>query len=162
NTYAAAIHLVFEPDDGRTAVVPSQPGVRSAAAHDLVGEERVEVLDGIDLGRGGSGPGKAQRREASFHDAENEASLLAQAGRRDVAAAHDEVVVVELAFRCFAAACYDEAAAITRVRLGIGKRVERRLRGRIQSGADVAARDRVHFSVVDAPVLQLRSVDLVE
>src|SRR5258708_31519027 len=43
STDGAAIHLEFELLHRWPRVVPGQPGVRRAPAHDLVGEERIAV-----------------------------------------------------------------------------------------------------------------------
>src|SRR6202030_842960 len=62
-----AIHLVFEPLHGRPGIRPRQPGMGGAAAHDLVGEKRIEGVDRVDLSGGGVGPTQTERRQAAFH-----------------------------------------------------------------------------------------------
>src|SRR5262249_40313784 len=73
----AAIHLEFELSHRRPRVVPGQPGARRAAAHDLVGEERIEVAHGVDLRRRGVRPAETEPRQPALHLAENVAPLLA-------------------------------------------------------------------------------------
>src|SRR5262249_41951682 len=53
---AAAIHLVFEAAHRRAAQVPRQPGASGAAAGNLVGKERIEIVHGVDLARRGIAP----------------------------------------------------------------------------------------------------------
>ena len=90
-------------------------------------EKGMEVVDSIDLGRGGVGPGEPERGESRLHRGQNEARFLAQAVRGDITAANDEVAVVRLAFRRFAAARDDEASIFSAVNVRVAKSVERRL-----------------------------------
>src|SRR5438105_952980 len=73
----AAIHLEFEFLHRRPRVVPGQPGARRAAAHDLVGEKRIEVAHGVDLRRRGVRPAETEYRKAALHLAEDVGRLLA-------------------------------------------------------------------------------------
>src|ERR1700674_5637198 len=102
--HAAAIHLVFQPDDRRPGEMPGQAGPRRSAPNDLLGQERIKVVNGIDLGCRGVMPGKAERGQPPLHLAEHEARLLAQALRADVAPRDDVVEIILVAFRHFAAA----------------------------------------------------------
>src|SRR4051794_9524552 len=81
--HAAAVHLVFQLDDWRPGEMPSQAGPRRSAPNDLLGKKRIEIVDGIDLGRGGVMPAKAERRKPPLHLGEHEPGLLAQAFRAD-------------------------------------------------------------------------------
>src|SRR5262245_20909673 len=76
-TDGTAIHLEFELLHRRPRIVPGQPGTRRAAAHDLVGEKRIEVAHGVDLRRRGVGPAKTEYRKAPLHLAHDVARLLA-------------------------------------------------------------------------------------
>src|SRR5262249_18515221 len=76
-TDGAAIHLEFELLHRRPRIVPGQSGTRRAAAHDLVGEKRIEVAHGVDLRRRGVGPAETEYRKAPLHLPEDVARLLA-------------------------------------------------------------------------------------
>src|SRR5262252_3502088 len=76
-TDRAAIHLEFELAHRRPRVVPGQAGARRAAAHDLVGEERIEVAHGVDLRRRGVRPAETERRQPALHLAQDVGRLLA-------------------------------------------------------------------------------------
>src|SRR5438105_2751208 len=81
----ANIHLVVEADHGRTAEVPAQAMLGGAAANDLVREERMLRIDGIDLRRGHLAPGEAEQAHPPLHLAQHGARLLAHAVRRGIA-----------------------------------------------------------------------------
>src|SRR6266699_4808418 len=154
--HAAAIHLIFQLDDRRPGEMPSQAGPRRPASHDLLGQERVKVMNGIDLGCRGVMPAKAERGQPPLHLAEHEARFLAQALRADVAARDDAVEIIVVAFRHFPAPGDDErrrrVGGYCREREG----VERGLRRRIDLRADVAARHRVDL-VLDRKSTRLNS-----
>src|SRR5258708_34890236 len=51
-----AIHLVLDVDDRRPVEMPSEPVPGSASAHDLLRQEGMDVMDGVELDRGGVPP----------------------------------------------------------------------------------------------------------
>src|SRR6185312_10406339 len=146
---AADIHLVIEALHRRAGVVPDQTALRRAAADDLAGEERVDVVDRIDLRRGDIRPAKAERTHAPLHLAEHKARLLAHALGRLVAEPDDALGVAGAALARLAAAGADKArfcvawARIAVARHRIAEGVERRRGGRVDLGADIRARHRV-------------------
>src|SRR5262245_50297582 len=160
--HAAAIHLVFELDDRWPGEMPGQAGPRGTPPNDLVGEERVEIMNRIDLGRGRVMPGKTERRQSPLHLAEHEPRLFAQAVRADIAARDDVVEIILVALLHFAAAGDDEGGRRIGGRRGVGESVERWLRGRIDLRTHVAARDRIDFVLEQAPLGERADIDLVE
>src|SRR5437867_7206536 len=107
--HAAAVHFIFQLDERRAREVPCQAGPRRAAPNDLLGEKRVEIVNGINLGRRGVMPGETERGKPALHFAEHETRLLAQALRADVAAGDDVIEIIVVPFRHFAAPGDDEA-----------------------------------------------------
>src|SRR5262245_34210840 len=91
---AAAVHLVFQVHHRRAVIVPHQPGTRRAALDDLAGEERVDIVNRIELGGGGILPAEAERTHAPLHLAQHEARLFEDARGRDVAAPDDVIPVI--------------------------------------------------------------------
>src|SRR5262249_8893882 len=132
------------------------------AEQDLVGEEGVEVVHGIDLGRRGIGPAEAERGEPALHLAEHVARLLAHGVGRGFTVPHGAFAVSCAALPRLAAARDHEARRGVAGGDGEGERVERGLSRRVDLGAHVAARDRIHLSVEQAPLLQRDHVDFVE
>src|SRR6266436_9309016 len=67
---AAYIHLEIEALHRRAREMPGQTARGGCAADDLVGEERMDVKDRIDLGRGHVRPAEAERRHAQLYRSE--------------------------------------------------------------------------------------------
>src|SRR4051812_10077726 len=89
DTDAATVHFIFQADHGRTIVMPGHAGTCRAAPDHLVGEKRMNVVDGVELGRGGVLPAETKRAHAALHLAKNEARLFSNASRRDIAEPDD-------------------------------------------------------------------------
>src|ERR1700757_5037938 len=70
---AADIDLDVEAPDRRPRVMPGETVCGRAAPHELVGEGRVDVEDGVELGRGDVGPRAAECRHPPLHGAEHKA-----------------------------------------------------------------------------------------
>ena len=74
------------PCTWRAREMPSQTARHGCPADELVGQERMDIEDGINLGRGHIRPAAAERRDAPLHRPEHEARfLLWQTVRRDTA-----------------------------------------------------------------------------
>src|SRR5947207_9321064 len=83
----AAIHLIVEADDRRSAEVPADAVLGGAATDDLVRQERVEGMDRIDLRGGRLAPREAEHTHSTIHLAEHSPRLVAHPIRRRVARA---------------------------------------------------------------------------
>jgi hypothetical protein len=77
---AAYIHLEIEALHRRAREMPGQTARGGCAADDLVGEERMDVKDRIDLGRGHVRPAEAERRHAQLYRSEASNPQSAKAG----------------------------------------------------------------------------------
>jgi hypothetical protein len=64
---AAYIHLEIEALHRRAREMPGQTARGGSAADNLVGQERMDVEDRINLGRGHVRPAEAERRHAQLH-----------------------------------------------------------------------------------------------
>ena len=106
--HAAAIHLVFEIDYRRPGKMPGQARTRGPAAHQFAGHDRVEVMHGIGLHRGGVLPAEPECTKAAFHRSDREPDFFLQAVRAEVAVAHDALGIAPAAFPQFGAAGDDE------------------------------------------------------
>jgi hypothetical protein len=73
---APAIHLEFEAADGRSIKVPRKARACGTAPHNLLGEERVEVVNGIGLRRRRIRPTETEERHAPLHFDQHEARFL--------------------------------------------------------------------------------------
>ena len=122
----------------------------------------MDVVHGIDLGRGGFLPGEAKCRHAALHLAEHETGLFANAGRGHVPQPHDMIAIIAAALRRFAAAGDDERRFLAWSGFGVAEGVERRLGRWLDRRADIAARHRIGLAVEYLPALQGADVDLVE
>jgi signal transduction histidine kinase len=162
--HAAAVHLVLEALHGRTAEVPGEARMRGAAAHDLVGQERIKIVHRIGLGGRGGGPILPEKLEAPLHLGEHEDRFLAHGVGAGLAPAHRALAVERAALTRFAAACHHEGRRLVLACHGEREGMEARLGGRADLGADVAARDRIGLAggVVDAPGGERLAVGLVE
>jgi hypothetical protein len=99
----ATIHFEIEINHGRPAKAPGQPAVGSPPANDLIGEERIEVVDRVDLGRGRISPVCAKCAKAALHLTENESSLLPKPFSTDVTAPYTALLIAALPFGGLAA-----------------------------------------------------------
>src|SRR5690606_19628458 len=141
---------------------PGEAVAQHAAASELLGEEGMNVVHRVELRARRVLPAGPEGAHAPLHLVEHPARLFAQPLRAHVAAADDVVAVVALALGNFGAARDYEGARGARAGHGIRERIEARLGGRIDRRADVAARDRVHLAVEDAPLLEHPHVLAVE
>src|SRR5215472_5488059 len=82
----AHIHLEIETVYRRAREMPGQAARARPAADDLVGQERMDVEDRINLGRGHVRPAEAERRHPLLHRPEHETCFLAHRLRRLVTA----------------------------------------------------------------------------
>jgi hypothetical protein len=64
------VHFVLDTDNRRAIEVPGEPVARGDASDDLVGEEWVDVMHGVELHRGGVAPRGVERRHAPLRLAE--------------------------------------------------------------------------------------------
>src|SRR5262249_53994327 len=106
--HAAAVHLVFETLHGRSTEVPSEASSRGAAAHNLLPEEGVEVVHGVDLGGRRVRPGAAELPQATLHLGQHEDCLLAHRFWAGLAVANGAFAVAGPAFSGFTTAGDDE------------------------------------------------------
>src|SRR5262249_59935272 len=107
--------------------MPGQTARHGSPADELVGQERMDFEDSINLGRGHISPAEAERRHALLHRPEYEARFLAHRLGRLVAAPKDTPFIAGAALARFAASGSDKAprrAAFARHRIAEG--VERR------------------------------------
>ena len=74
---AAYINLEIEALHRRAREMPGQTARHCSPADELVGQERMDFKDSINLGRGHIGPAEAERRHALLHRPEYEACFLA-------------------------------------------------------------------------------------
>src|SRR5205823_11217413 len=105
---AAYIHLENEALHRRAREMPRQTARTGSAADDLVGQERMNIEDRIDLGRGHVRPAEAERRHALLHRPEHEARFLAHRLRRLVAAPNNAPFIAGTALARFAASGGDK------------------------------------------------------
>ena len=134
----AYIHLKIETLHRWASEVPGQAAWGGSAADDLIGQERMDVENRVDLGRGNLRPTEAERRHPQLHRPEHEARFLAHRLRRLVAAPNDAPFIAGAALARFTASRRHKAlrrAAFARH--GIAKGVERRHGGRVDFGADI-------------------------
>src|SRR5690606_21793568 len=160
--HAAAIHLEVEIDHRRTIVVPGEPVAQRAAAPELLRQQRMHVVHGIELHSRDVAPAGLEQPHAPFHLAEDPARLLAQTVRADVAPAHEVRAVVAVALGHLGAAGDHERARRVGRRHRVGESMKARLPGRVDLGADVAARDRIALAVDDAPLAQHLDIRTIE
>jgi hypothetical protein len=74
---AAHINLEIEALHRRAREMPGQTARHGSPANELVGQERMDCEDSINLGRGHIGPAEAERHHALLHRAEYKARFLA-------------------------------------------------------------------------------------
>src|SRR6516165_8386721 len=132
--------------------MPGQTSWHGSAADELVGQQRMDVEDRINLGRGHIRPAEAEPRHAQLHRPEHEARFLAHRLRRLIAAPNDASFIAGAALAGFAASGGDKAArraVFARHRIAEG--VERRRGGRVDFWAHVRAGNRVDLLAEDPP-----------
>src|SRR5262245_64184447 len=142
--------------------MPYQPGARRAPTYDCLGEERIEVVDRVDLRRRGCGPVRAEQREATFHFPQYKMRFFTHGLGTRLAMAHGSLGVACAALARLAAAGDDEARHRLRRFYGEAERVKRRLGGRTDFRAHIAARNGVAVIFHAAPVNKGNDVTLVE
>src|SRR6516165_364291 len=149
---AAHVHLEIETLHRRAREMPGQAARAGSAADDLVGQERMDVEDRIDLGRTHVRPAEAERRHPLLHRLQHETRLLAHRLRRLLTAPNDAPFIAGAALARFAASGGNKATrrAIF-VRHGVAERVERRSGGRVDFRADIRAGNRVDLIAEDPP-----------
>src|SRR3546814_13214363 len=76
--------------------MPGDAARGGAAGDDLGADERVDVVDGVDLRRRDVGPAGAERRHPALHLAQHEPRLLGDRRGAGVAAADEVVAIVSL------------------------------------------------------------------
>jgi len=103
----AYVHLEFEPLHRRAREMPRQTARDSSAADELVGHERMDVKDRIDLGCGHIRPAEAERRHTLFHRPEHETRFLAHRLGRVVAASNNAPFIAGATLARFAASGSD-------------------------------------------------------
>ena len=158
----AAIHLVFEIAHRRPGVVPGQAGARRAAAHDLVGEERMQVVHRVDLRGGRVGPAEAEQRQPPLHLAQHVARLFAHRVRRGFAEPHRVIAVLPLPSSASPLPATTKVGSGPLRRDREAERMERRLGRRVDLGAHIAARHRIGVAGHHAPFAQRPGIDFVE
>src|SRR5438093_13215721 len=122
----------------------------------------MEIVDGVGLHSGSIVPAEPEFAHAPLHHAGDVTDLLYNALRADIAVAHRALGIARIAFLRLAAACDDETRRRALARPRERKGVERRLRRRVDLRTDIAARDRIGFAVIDAPLRQRLDVVQVE
>src|SRR5437660_11154984 len=100
---AAYIHLEIQALHRRAREMPGQTARAGSAADDLVGQERMDVEDRIDLGRRYVRPAEAECRHALLHRFENKACFLTHRFRRLVAPTNDAPFIAGAALARFPA-----------------------------------------------------------
>src|SRR5271156_2668075 len=149
---AAYINLEIEALYRRTREMPGQTSRDGSTADELVGKERMDVEDRINLGRGHIRPAEPERRHAQLHRPEHEARLLAHRLRRLIAAPNDASFIGEATLARFAASGGDKAARRAVFPWhGVAEGVERRCSGRVDFRADIRAGNRVDLVAEDPP-----------
>src|ERR1700730_12706655 len=132
--------------------MPGQAARAGSAADDLVGQERIDVEDRIDLGRSHVRPAEAERRHPLLHRPKHETRFLAHRLWRLVTAPNDAPFIAGAALARFAASGGDKAARrAVFVRHGVAEGVERRRGGRVDFRADIRAGNRVDLIAEDPP-----------
>src|SRR5438045_4753331 len=132
--------------------MPSQTAGHSSPADDLVGQERMEIEDRVDLRGGHVRPAEAERRDAQLHRPEHEARLLAHRLGRLVAVSNDAPFITGAALASFPASSGDKAAPHpVFARHSIAESVERWRDRWIDFRADIRARYRIDLVVEDSP-----------
>src|ERR1700754_5152187 len=87
--HPAAIHLVFEVDHRRTREMPGQARTRSAAAHQFIDDNRMEVVHGVSLRHGRILPAETEFSKTALHLGGRKPDFLPPRLRAHVAIAND-------------------------------------------------------------------------
>ena len=82
--------------------MPREAGPRRAATDDVVGEEGMEIVDRVRLGRADPGPVDAERGHPTLHRSEHEAGLFSHRLRRRVAPPNGPILIAPRTLRGFA------------------------------------------------------------
>jgi hypothetical protein len=149
----ARVHLVIELHHRWPGKVPSESGTGGAATYYLVGEERVKVVDRIDLGCGRVSPREPERSHTLLQFGEHEARFLAHTVGGRIATADDELAKVWWTVGHFPRARADKAPTRTWPSgNGVREREETRGRRQLSLRADVAPRYRIDAGAEQAGI----------
>src|SRR2546430_11364860 len=88
--------------------MPGQARTRGATANQRVGEDVVEIVNGVGLHIGRVLPAEPERAHAPLHHAGDVADLLRNALRADIAVTHRTLGIARIAFLRLATARDDE------------------------------------------------------